>query len=139
MAWASTRCVSADIGGFTKLALDFCLATEECSTAGARLDKEKNINLYETDKKMCADPKTFLYLHEIWYENKQPLRILLYCIILFSTSTPSCAFFLESSDTSFSKTVFVLKVNYFHKKLVASFPLRRDLNSRGKASSGITT
>jgi len=27
----------------------FCLATEECSTARARRDKEKNINLYEKD------------------------------------------------------------------------------------------
>jgi len=117
----------------------FCLATEECSTARARRDKEKNINLYEKDKKICAAPNTFLYLHEILHENKQPLRILLYCIILFSTSIPSCVFFLESSDALFSKTVFVLKVNYFHKKLVASFPLHRDLNSHGKASSGITT
>jgi len=51
----------------------FCLATEECSTAGARRDMEKNMNLYEKDKKICAAPNTFLYLHEILYENKQSL------------------------------------------------------------------
>jgi len=49
------------------------LATEECSTAGARRDMEKNMNLYEKDKKICAAPNTFLYLHEILYENKQSL------------------------------------------------------------------